>query len=118
MATSASSRSSWSISPVLSISVNFHTWVPEPMVWSRQRPLSMGPPEMTSAGRSQEAAPIMSAGVVLSQPVSRITPSKGLARMDSSTSMATRLRNSMVVGRITGSPRDMTGNSMGKPPIS
>ena len=31
----------------------FHTWVPEPICWSRNRPLSIGPPETTRAGRSQ-----------------------------------------------------------------
>jgi hypothetical protein len=69
-------------------------------------------------GRLQLAAPISSAGVVLSQPTSSTTPSIGLARIDSSTSMLQRLRNSMVVGRISVSPRLITGNSSGKPPIS
>ena len=50
-------------------------------------------------GRSQLAAPISSAGVVLSQPTSSTTPSIGLPRIDSSTSMLARLRNSMAVGR-------------------
>ena len=50
-------------------------------------------------GRSQLAAPISSAGVVLSQPTSSTTPSIGLARIDSSTSMLARLRNSIAVGR-------------------
>jgi hypothetical protein len=102
----------------LSISVNFHTCVPEPTVWSRQRPLSIGPPDTTTAGKSQDAAPMTSAGVVLSQPVSSTTPSNGLARMLSSTSIDARLRNSIAVGRITGSPRDITGNSSGNPPAS
>ena len=64
------------------------------------------------------AAPISSAGVVLSQPVSSTTPSIGLPRIDSSTSMLARLRNSMAVGRSSVSPSDMTGNSTGKPPAS
>ena len=51
----------------------------------------------SSAGRS-DAAPISSAGVVLSQPIISTTPSNGLARIDSSTSIATWLRNSMAVG--------------------
>ena len=51
-----------------------------------------------SAGRTL-AAPISRAGVVLSQPISSTTPSSGLARIDSSTSMAARLRNSIAVGR-------------------
>ena len=61
-------------------------------------------------GRSQLAAPISSAGVVLSQPTSSTTPSIGLARIDSSTSMLARLRNSMR-GRAAGSsrPSDIAG---------
>ena len=78
----------------------------------------MGPPEKAMVGRPQLAAPISSAGVVLSQPTSRTTPSRGLARIDSSTSMLARLRKSMAVGRITDSPMDITGNSSGNPPIS
>ena len=63
-------------------------------------------------------APMTSDGVVLSQPHSNITPSSGLARMDSSTSMLARLRYSMAVGLISVSPSDITGNSSGKPPAS
>ena len=59
-----------------------------------------------------------SAGVVLSQPVSSTTPSIGLARIDSSTSMLTRLRKSMDVGLRLVSPSDITGNSTGMPPAS
>ena len=66
------------------------------------------------AGMSALAAPMSCAGVVLSQPHSSTTPSSGLARMDSSTSMAIRLRNSMVVGRMNISPSEMVGNSSGK----
>ena len=95
---SASSRSAIFISPVFSISVNFHTCVPEPMSSPRNLPLSIGPPEMPIVGRSHDAAPISSAGVVLSQPIISTTPSNGLARIDSSTSIAVWLRNSIVVG--------------------
>ena len=118
MQASASCRSAWVSSPVFCISSNFQTWVPEPICSPRQRPFSMGPPDSTRVGRSQEAAPMTSEGVVLSQPTSSTTPSTGLARIDSSTSIEARLRNIMVVGRIRVSPRDMTGNSSGKPPIS
>ena len=69
-------------------------------------------------GRSTLAAPISWPGVVLSQPPSSTTASIGLPRMDSSTSMARRLRNSMAVGRIWVSPSDMAGNSSGNPPAS
>jgi len=78
----------------------------------------MGPPDTSSVGRSTLAAPIRQAGVVLSQPASSTTPSIGCERIDASTSMLARLRNSMVVGRIRGSDRDVTGNSSGKPPAS
>ncbi len=70
------------------------------------------------AGMSQLAAPISSAGVVLSQPVSSTTASTGLPRMASSTSMLARLRVSMAVGRRFDSPLENTGNSTGKPPAS
>jgi hypothetical protein len=43
-------------------------------------------------GRSQLEAPMMSEGVVLSHPMSSTTPSMGLPRIDSSTSMLARLR--------------------------
>ena len=69
-------------------------------------------------GRSALEAPISSAGVVLSQPMSSTTPSIGLPRMLSSTSMLARLRYSMAVGRRSVSPSDITGNSSGKPPAS
>lgn len=55
-------------------------------------------------------------GVVLSQPVNRTAPSIGLPRRDSSTSMLSRLRKSIAVGRSMVSPSDITGNSSGKPP--
>ena len=78
----------------------------------------MGPPLTTMAGTSQLAAPIISAGVVLSQPASSTTASIGLPRMASSTSIAARLRVSMAVGRRFDSPFENTGNSTGKPPAS
>ena len=90
--------------------------VQEPSSSPRQLPLSCGPPVTRMAGMSALAAPISRAGVVLSQPPSSTTPSSGFALMDSSTSMLIRLRKSIVVGRMLYSPRDMTGNSIGKPP--
>ena len=81
-------------------------------------PLSIGPPVTTMAGTSTLAAPISSAGVVLSQPTSSTTASIGLPRMLSSTSMLARLRVSMAVGRRLLSPLENTGNSTGKPPAS
>ena len=84
----------------------------------RKRPLSRGPAETTIVGRSALAAPMSRAGVVLSQPTRSTTPSSGLPRIDSSTSMAARFRNSMALGRSVSSPRDMAGNSSGTPPAS
>src|ERR1700733_12786582 len=78
----------------------------------------MGPPETTKAGTLQLAAPMTSEGVVLSQPHISTTPSIGLARIDSSTSMLTRFRNIIAVGRMFVSPIDVTGNSSGNPPAS
>ena len=71
----------------------------------------------SSAGRTTRR-PSAAHGVVLSQPIISTTPSNGLARIDSSTSIAAWLRNSIVVGRISVSPRLITGNSSGKPPAS
>ena len=118
MQLSAEVNSSIVISPARTISDIFHTPVPEPMSWPRNLPLSIGPPDKPMVGRSQLAAPISSEGVVLSQPISRTTPSIGLPRIDSSTSMLARLRNSIAVGRSCVSPSDITGNSSGKPPAS
>ena len=78
------------IMPAATSSLKRQTSVPEPRSAPRNLPLSIGPPETTSAGRSQLAAPMTSDGVVLSQPQSSTTPSIGLARIDSSTSMLTR----------------------------
>ena len=106
------------IFPARTSSLICQTPVPEPIGWPRKFPLSIGPPETTMAGRSQLAAPITSDGVVLSHPHSRTTPSTGLPRMDSSTSMLTRFLKSIAVGRMLVSPNDITGNSRGTPPAS
>ncbi len=113
LAASASRKSASSRVPARTSSDRRHTSVPEPKVRPWNRPDSIGPPETTMAGRSQLAAPMSSAGVVLSQPVSSTTPSMGLPRIDSSTSIEARLRNSMAVGRRLVSPRLITGNSTG-----
>ena len=115
---SASMKSDSDMRPALTSSLKRQTSVPEPISPPRNRPLSIGPPETARAGRSQLAAPMRSDGVVLSHPTSKMTPSIGLARIDSSTSMEARLRNSIAVGRRLVSPSDITGNSSGKPPLS
>ena len=118
MQLSASKKSACDIVPARTASLICQTPVPDPSSPPRNLPDSIGPPETPIVGRSTLAAPISNAGVVLSHPISRTTPSSGLARIDSSTSMLTRLRNSIVVGRISVSPSDITGNSSGKPPAS
>ena len=90
--------------------------VPAPTSRPRKFPGSIGPPETMMVGRSTLAAPMSCAGVVLSQPESSTTPSSGLARRVSSTSIDIKLRKSIAVGRISCSPRDIVGNSRGTPP--
>src|SRR5262245_56285779 len=68
------------------------------------------------AGTFTLAAPIKFAGTVLSHPASITTPSIGLARMVSSTSIDIRLRYNIAVGFINASPNDIVGNSSGNPP--
>ena len=118
MHASASMNSAIDILPARTSASNFQTSVPEPMSRPRNLPFSIGPPETTAVGRSQLAAPISNDGVVLSQPHRSTTPSMGLPRIDSSTSMLARLRNNIAVGRRLVSPSENTGNSRGKPPAS
>ena len=70
------------------------------------------------AGTPALAAPITSAGTVLSQPPSRITASIGWARIISSTSIAIRLRRYMLVGWAKLSWIEITGKAIGMPPDS
>jgi hypothetical protein len=89
----SASKKSCSLSvPARTCSLMLHTPVPEPSSWPRHLPLSIGPPLTPMVGMSTLAAPIISEGVVLSQPISSTTPSIGLPRMLSSTSMLARLR--------------------------
>ena len=87
MHASASLNSRRLIVPARTSSLKRQTSVPDPMSSPRNFPFSIGPPETTSDGTSQLAAPMTRAGVVLSQPTISTTPSIGLARIDSSTSM-------------------------------
>ena len=118
MPASAARKSCMLMAPALTCSCNCHTTVPEPIDLPWCLPLSIGPPETRIAGRSQLAAPISSAGVVLSQPASSTTASIRLPRIASSTSMLARLWVSIAVGRRLDSPLLNTGNSTGKPPAS
>ncbi len=118
MSLSQDENSAIVISPARTISDICQTPVPEPTSFPRNLPLSIGPPDKPMVGRSQLAAPIINEGVVLSQPMSSTTPSIGLPRILSSTSIDARLRNNMAVGRSWVSPSDITGNSSGNPPAS
>ena len=92
MQLSASKKSCSFSVPARTCSLMLHTPVPEPSSWPRHLPLSMGPPLTPMVGRPALEAPISNEGVVLSQPMSSTTPSIGLPRMLSSTSMEARLR--------------------------
>ncbi len=118
IALSAAMKSTRLMRPARTSSENRQTSVPEPMSLPRNLPLSMGPPEITMLGRSQLDAPMSSEGVVLSHPAIKTTPSIGLPRIASSTSMDARLRKSIAVGRRLDSPHEKTGNSSGTPPAS
>src|SRR3954469_24608137 len=78
---SAATNSSCDIFPARTSSDICHTPVPEPNSPPLNFPDSIGPPESPIVGRSTDAAPINSEGVVLSQPISSTTPSMGLARI-------------------------------------
>ena len=60
---SADINSSSVISPAFTISENFQVCVPDPINCPLYRPFNIGPPDTTSVGKSQEAAPIINAGV-------------------------------------------------------
>ena len=75
IAASASRKSACDIVPAFTASDNCQSAVPEPTRSPRNQPFSIGPPETRIAGMSTLAAPISSAGVVLSQPASSTTPS-------------------------------------------
>jgi hypothetical protein len=55
----------------------FHTSLPDPRNWPLQLPRSIGPAGMRIEGRFALAAPITSAGTVLSQPAINTAPSTG-----------------------------------------
>ena len=54
----------------------YQTIVPEPASPPAKWPSSIGPPDSTMAGMLTVQAPMIMAGVVLSQPVVSTTPSK------------------------------------------
>ena len=84
--------------PARSSSQYFQLSLPLPSVLPCQLPRSMGPAGRKMAGTSMLVAPSSSPGVVLSQPPISTAPSTGCARSSSSTSIASMLRYSMLVG--------------------
>ena len=76
LAATISRNSFRSMRPAASSWRAYHTTVPEPASPPAKWPSSMGPPDRTIAGRLTVAAPMIMAGVVLSQPVVSTTPSK------------------------------------------
>ena len=81
-------------------------------------PVSIGPVTSWIAGTSALAAAMSWAGTVLSQPPISTTASSGWARIISSVSIAMRLRKSMVVGCMKGSPSEIVGKVNGSPPAA
>ncbi len=77
MPSSISSQACSSMLPARSSAQYFHESLPLPSVLPRQLPRSMGPPGMKIAGRFMDTAPMISAGVVLSQPPISTQPSAG-----------------------------------------
>jgi hypothetical protein len=92
MPDSISSQSAGPILPALSSAQYFHVSLPLPRVSLRQCPRSIGPAGTKIAGRPALTAPMISAGVVLSQPPMRTAPSSGWQRISSSASIASKLR--------------------------
>src|SRR6185312_806870 len=78
----------------------------------------MGPTGTTTVGRSTEAAAMICAGRVLSQPPITTTASIGWARIISSVSIAIRLRKYIEVGCAKLSAIEMVGNTIGIAPAS
>ena len=96
-------------SPPRTSSLKRQTSVPQPRSSPRNVPESIGPPGTTIAGMFTDAAAIRRAGIVLSHPPRRTTPSIGLARSISSIAIAAIFRQSIAVGFTWVSPRETTG---------
>ena len=119
----SSDCNSWaSMRPAWYSSQNMRVWVPAPTVletpFFTYRSFSMNPAGQNKVGMPMLVAPITVPGVVLSQPARITTPSHGRLRSSSSTSIAKKLRYSMLVGLTITSPRLIAGSSTGKAPAS
>ncbi len=89
---SRSRQPSSSSAPVRRWSHSRHSAVPVPIRSPRNTAGALAPEVTSTAGMSALTAPISAPGTVLSQPASSTIPSSGLARMVSSTSIASRFR--------------------------
>src|SRR5258708_22956847 len=98
MPASTSTQSLSDIFPARRSSQYFQASEPEPSVLPFQLPRSIGPARRQIAGKFTVVAPNSSAGVVLSPPPIRTTPSPGLPRHHSPASLAHRLPHSRVTG--------------------
>ena len=77
MPSSISSQSRWLMLPARSSAQYFQESLPLPSTSPCQLPRSIGPAGMKTAGRSMLKAPMISPGVVLSQPPMSTAPSTG-----------------------------------------
>ena len=116
MPLSSSSHCSRFITPARTSFQPLNMSEPEPNVLPAALPRSIGPAGMKIIGRPIEVAPMISPGVVLSQPPISTTPSTGCERSNSSASIASRLRYNSGLGFWNGSAIDIAGISSGKPP--
>ncbi len=115
---STASISSWLTLPARNCAQKRRQSVQAPSRSPRNRLVIIGPTICWIAGRPADAAPIRSAGTVLSQPPTSTTASIGWARIISSTSIDIRLRNIRLVGVRNTSPSDTVGKSIGSPPAA
>ena len=95
-----------------------HSAVPVPIGWPRNRSTGREPPVTRTVGTLALIAPISAPGTLLSQLARMTSPSSGLARTSSSTSIASRLRYSIALGFMRSSPSEMVPNSAPIPPAS
>ena len=79
-------------------------------------PASIGPTGATIAGMFALTAPMICAGIVLSQPPTSTTASSGSARSISSVSIARRFLRMRLDGYANDSCSEMVGNVNGSPP--
>ena len=80
-------------------------------------PVIIGPGTIRTDGTFVEKLPIISAGIFLSQPPSKMTESMGCAFIISSTHIDIKFLYIMEVGFKKVSPREIIGNTIGNAPL-